>query len=120
MSPVGGVGINYAIQDAVEAANLLARPLREHRLTTRHLRAVQRRRLWPTKVIQALQAFDQRYLIEPALRSTGHYRLPLWLRLMFSLPILRWLPSRLFAFGVRRVRPNPRPPTVHGAPIRVK
>src|SRR5262249_16742316 len=53
MSPVAGVGINYAVQDAVAASNLLAGPLREGRVEERHLAAVQRRREWPTKVIQA-------------------------------------------------------------------
>ncbi len=104
MSPVGGVGINYAIGDAVEAANLLANPLKQRSVTDRHLRAVQRRRQWPTRLVQSLQALDQRYLIEHALHSSGEYRLPRWLRFMFKLPIARNVPSRLFAFGTRRVR----------------
>lgn len=108
MSPVGGVGINYAIQDAVEAANLLSRPLLYKTLTPRDLQAVQRRREWPTRLVQALQAFDQRFLIERALRSTGAYRLPLWLRTLMSLPVVKDLPSRVFAFGVRRVRVDDR------------
>src|SRR5207302_9004996 len=60
MSPVGGVGINLAIQDAVAAANLLAVPLREGRLTTEDLRRVQRRREWPTRITQRFQIFVQR------------------------------------------------------------
>ena len=104
MSPVGGVGINYAIQDAVEAANLLTQPLRDGRLTPRDLQRVQRRREWPTRIVQAVQAFDQTHLIERALRATGTYRLPLGLRILMNLPILKNLPSRVFAFGVRRVR----------------
>lgn len=104
MSPVGGVGINYAIHDAVEAANRLADPLLSRRLTLRDLEAVQKRREWPTRLVQSLQSFDQRYLIEAALRTTGTYRLPLWLRMTMGLPVIRDIPSRMFAFGVRRVR----------------
>lgn len=63
MSPVGGVGINLAIQDAVAAANILALPLREHRLTPDHLRQVQRRCDWPTRMTQRLQVFMQNGII---------------------------------------------------------
>lgn len=104
MSPVGGVGVNYAIQDAAAAAERLAEPLLAGRVSTSDLRAVQRRRDWPTRIVQALQAFDQRRLIEPALAARAPYRLPLWLRLATSIPGLRRLPSYLFAFGVRRPR----------------
>lgn len=103
MSPVGGVGINYAIQDAVEAANLLSGPLLAGTISPHDLRAVERRRQWPTRVVQEMQAFDQRFLIDRALRTTGEYRLPLWLRILLKLPVVRNLPSRLFAFGVRKV-----------------
>ena len=91
MSPVGGVGINVAIQDAVEAANVLATPLASGRLTERHLRRVQQLRRWPVRIVQALQAFDQKYLIQPALKTQGDYRLPLWLRLTLRLPVIRML-----------------------------
>lgn len=104
MSPVGGVGINLAIQDAVVAANVLAKPLVAGRLTERHLRRVQRLRHWPVRIVQALQAFDQKYLIEPALKAEGEYRLPLWLRMMLRLPVVRNVPSYLLAFGGWRVR----------------
>ncbi|MDT5294905.1 MAG: hypothetical protein QOJ76_1785, partial [Acidobacteriota bacterium] len=67
MSPVGGVGINYAIQDAVVAANVLAEPLRAGTMTTRHLREVQRQREWPTRMIQALQTNIQKRVIAAAL-----------------------------------------------------
>jgi 2-polyprenyl-6-methoxyphenol hydroxylase-like FAD-dependent oxidoreductase len=60
MSPVGGVGINYAIQDAVVAANLLARPLLEGRLEEKHLAEVQRQREFPTRFIQGFQAMMQK------------------------------------------------------------
>ena len=67
MSPVGGVGINLALQDAVAAANLLARPLAQGRLSLRHLTKVQRRREWPTRVTQWLQVQVQQRIIAPVL-----------------------------------------------------
>lgn len=72
MSPVGGVGINLAIQDAVAAANILAGPLHEGRLTLDELRAVQRRRMFPTRVTQAVQVFVQRRVIAPMLGRGRH------------------------------------------------
>jgi 2-polyprenyl-6-methoxyphenol hydroxylase-like FAD-dependent oxidoreductase len=104
MSPVGGVGINYAVQDAVEAANLLAGPLRQGRVRTSDLAAVQRRRLWPTQVIQGFQGLVQGQIAAPALQAGRSFRLPWWLRLLLRLPLLRDLPGRLIGFGVRRVR----------------
>ena len=65
MSPIGVVGINLAIQDAVAAANILAMPLREGSLTPEHLNDVQRRREFPTRVIQAIQVFVQNRIIGP-------------------------------------------------------
>ena len=104
MSPVGGVGINYAVQDAVEAANLLAGPLREGHVDVRHLEAVQRRREWPTRAIQAFQGLIQRRIAAPALREGEAFRLPRLMRLLLRVPLLRDLPARMIAFGVRRVR----------------
>lgn len=104
MSPVAGVGINYAVQDAVEAANLLAGPLLERRLRVRHLAAVQRRRDWPTRLIQAFQAAALGGVVAPALRSAGPVTLPLPVRLARRIPGLRDLPARLIAFGVRPAR----------------
>ena len=102
MSPVGGVGINLAIQDAVAAANLLAGPLREGRLTTDHLRRVQRRRQWPTRVTQWLQVVVQRRVITRALRG-GSSRLvvPPAVRLLARCSLLQRLPARLIGVGVR-------------------
>ena len=96
MSPVGGVGINYAIQDAVVAANVLAGPLKEGRVRPADLAAVQRRREWPTRIIQGLQTIVQRQVVAGALDQTRPFRPPFFLRL----PILRDLPARLIAFGV--------------------
>jgi 2-polyprenyl-6-methoxyphenol hydroxylase-like FAD-dependent oxidoreductase len=103
MSPVGGVGINYAIQDAVEAANVLAEPLREGKLEPRHLRAVQRRREWPTRLIQALQTRIQKRVLAVALDPNQTFRVPLALRLLTSLPLLRALPARVVGLGFKRV-----------------
>jgi 2-polyprenyl-6-methoxyphenol hydroxylase-like FAD-dependent oxidoreductase len=103
MSPVGGVGINYAIQDAVEAANLLAGPLRAGWVTVGHLAAVQRVRERPVRVIQWIQGLMQRRIAAPAL-SGKPFRLPLPLRLLLKVPLLRDLPGRMLAFGIRRVR----------------
>jgi 2-polyprenyl-6-methoxyphenol hydroxylase-like FAD-dependent oxidoreductase len=103
MSPVGGVGINYAIQDAVVAANVLVGPLRAGRVSLRDLATVQRRREWPTRIIQAFQNLIQRRLVSGALGATQPFRLPMVLRLMLRLPILRNLPGRLIGLGVWRV-----------------
>jgi 2-polyprenyl-6-methoxyphenol hydroxylase-like FAD-dependent oxidoreductase len=99
MSPVGGVGINYAIQDAVAAANLLTPALKRGEVTPDDLAAVQRRREWPTRVIQRLQALVQRNIIGSALDPNRPFRLPLVLRLMTRLPVLRNIPARLIAYG---------------------
>ena len=107
MSPVGGVGINYAIQDAVVAANVLAEPLRAGQVELRHLREVQRQREWPTRFIQAVQSFVQRQLIANALRSNQPLQIPLIARLLLRVPFLRTLPARLIAFGLKRVHVKP-------------
>src|ERR1700687_5508140 len=106
MSPVGGVGINYAIQDAVIAANVLAKPLKSGTISESDLAEVQRQREFPTKVIQAMQSFMQERLVAGVLRSQQAHKGP-WHPLLFvRIPILRALPSRLIAFGIRRVRLN--------------
>jgi 2-polyprenyl-6-methoxyphenol hydroxylase-like FAD-dependent oxidoreductase len=109
MSPVAGVGINYAIQDAVSAANILDGPLLESQrrlvaLDEKYLAAVQRRRELPTKVIQAAQAQLQKNVLAPALKSKGPFSPPLLLRLLPKIPILRDLPGRLIGYGVRPSR----------------
>lgn len=114
MSPVGGVGINLAIQDAVAAANLLALPLREGRLAARDLQAVQRRREWPAKVTQRVQMAVQESVLSPLLArgdAPQDASLPLPLRLLQRWPRLRRLPARAVGIGVRpeRVRLPPPP-----------
>jgi 2-polyprenyl-6-methoxyphenol hydroxylase-like FAD-dependent oxidoreductase len=102
MSPIGGVGINLAIQDAVAAANLLVEPLRRGRLSTRDLDAVQRRREWPTRVIQLGQTAIQSVVLAPTLRSTELPSIPGPLRALGGLPWVRDLPARAVGLGIRR------------------
>ncbi len=104
MSPVGGVGINYAIQDAVVAANVLTKPLLAGQVRIADLAEVQRRRQWPTRVIQAVQAFIQKNVIANALRSQDVVRIPRFVRWLARIPGLRNIPSRVIGFGVKRVR----------------
>src|SRR5438045_1382234 len=91
MSPIGGVGINLAIQDAVVAANILIKPLQTNQVRERHLAAVQRRRVWPTRVIQTLQSLMQQRLTAPALRSSQTPSLPAPARVLLRLPAVRTL-----------------------------
>jgi 2-polyprenyl-6-methoxyphenol hydroxylase-like FAD-dependent oxidoreductase len=105
MSPVGGVGINYAVQDAVEAANLLAGPLAAGKVEPQHLAAVQSARELPVKVIQFFQKMIQNRILAGVLTSNGAQpSLPLPLRILLKIPFLRSLPARIVAFGIRRVR----------------
>jgi 2-polyprenyl-6-methoxyphenol hydroxylase-like FAD-dependent oxidoreductase len=109
MSPVAGVGINYAIQDAVVAANVLIRPLKASQaqlrdLDVKHLAKVQRRRELPTRMIQRAQALIQQQVLARALRSNEPFAPPLPLRLFLRVPILRDIPARIVAFGFWPVR----------------
>ncbi|HEX2181550.1 MAG TPA: FAD-dependent oxidoreductase [Rubrobacteraceae bacterium] len=109
MSPVGGVGINYAIQDAVVAANVLSGPLKESQarlvdLDVRHLAKVQRRRELPTRLIQRAQALIQQQVLARALRSDEPFAPPLPLRLLLRVPIVRNIPARIVGFGFWPVR----------------
>ena len=101
MSPVGGVGINLAIQDAVAAANVLFKPLRAGQVAVDHLRRIQKRREFPTEVTQALQVAVQRRIIARVLVETGRLRPPLALRLLARLPLLRRIPARIVGVGIR-------------------
>jgi len=104
MSPVGGVGINYALQDAVEAANLLAGPLAAGKVTLEHLVAVQSAREFPVKVIQFVQKMIQNRILTGVMSGGRQLRLPLPLRIITRIPFVRRLPARIIAFGIRRVR----------------
>jgi len=101
MSPVGGVGINLAVQDAVAAANILAEPLRVGTVTRAQLAAVQARRAFPMRVIQRMQVIVQNRLLSPALSSSARPKPPFVLRLIMWLPFLRGLPARIVGVGVR-------------------
>ena len=101
MSPIGGVGINLAVQDAVAAARLLAGPLRDGTLDLAALERVQRRREWPVRVVQRMQLTLQDRLIAPVLASRGDVRMPAFLRLVGRVPLLRRIPAWFIGVGVR-------------------
>jgi 2-polyprenyl-6-methoxyphenol hydroxylase-like FAD-dependent oxidoreductase len=111
MSPVGGVGINLAIQDAVAAANLLAAPLRDGSVTLDDLERVQKRRAWPTRVTQRLQLAIQNRVIRSVLGARAPIKPPLFARLLARSPRLRRIPGRLIGLGVRPE--HVRSPTAH-------
>jgi 2-polyprenyl-6-methoxyphenol hydroxylase-like FAD-dependent oxidoreductase len=100
MSPVGGVGINLAIQDAVAAANALADPLLKGRMEFRHLRGVQRRRETPIRVIQGLQSLAHRRVVAPSVSGGGIPSPPAPVKALLRSRIVRDLPARLIAFGI--------------------
>ncbi|MGB8082770.1 MAG: FAD-dependent oxidoreductase [Pseudolabrys sp.] len=99
MSPIGGVGINLAVQDAVAAANILAQPLRHGTMTIETLESVQRRREFPTRFTQRLQLVLQNNIIGPALEGRRP-EAPFFMK-MLQWPLLRRIPGRLLALGIR-------------------
>jgi 2-polyprenyl-6-methoxyphenol hydroxylase-like FAD-dependent oxidoreductase len=101
MSPIGGVGINLAVQDAVAAANILWRPLAERSLREADLAAVQQRRELPTRLTQAMQVFLQNNVIGRLLGASKSLQAPLVLRLFSKFALLRRIPARLIGMGVR-------------------
>jgi 2-polyprenyl-6-methoxyphenol hydroxylase-like FAD-dependent oxidoreductase len=101
MSPVGGVGINLAIQDAVAAANVLATPLAAGAPSVEDLRRVQRRRELPTRITQWFQLMIQKRVIARVLEDAKPVKPPLLLRLMGYYPVLRRIPARLIGIGIR-------------------
>jgi 2-polyprenyl-6-methoxyphenol hydroxylase-like FAD-dependent oxidoreductase len=112
MSPIGGVGINLAVQDAVAAANILAPPLRRGSVSIETLEQVQRRREFPTRFTQRLQIVLQNNIISPALEGRRP-KAPFFMK-MVQWPLLRRIPGRLLALGIRpeHVRtPEIEPPT---------
>ncbi len=102
MSPIGGVGVNLAVQDAVAAANILAQPLKAGTVTPDDLREVQKRRMFPTRVTQAIQVAAQNTIIGPTLKLREQPKPPFALRLMQTFPFLQRIPARLLGLGVRR------------------
>ena len=101
MSPIGGVGINMAVQDAVAAANILAAPLKAHSVTAQDLHTVEQRRLLPVKFTQWLQITIQKRLVGRLLRAEQTPKPPLIFRLAGAFPILRRIPARLIGIGIR-------------------
>jgi 2-polyprenyl-6-methoxyphenol hydroxylase-like FAD-dependent oxidoreductase len=100
MSPIGGVGINLAVQDAVAAANRLGAPLKAGTVSDDDLRAVEARRTFPVRFTQAIQLAMQNQIIRRALASTQKPKPPLLLKLFDMIPLLRRIPGRLLAVGV--------------------
>ena len=101
MSPVGGVGINLAIQDAVATANLLGPILQRRAPSFAELKTVQARRQFPTKVIQSFQVAAQNVMLAPTLRATATPKPPLLVKLLNAWPWLRQFPARFIGMGVR-------------------
>jgi 2-polyprenyl-6-methoxyphenol hydroxylase-like FAD-dependent oxidoreductase len=116
MSPIGGVGINLAVHDAVAAANLLVGPLRDGTLSTRHLARVQLRRLLPTVLIQRVQRTIQDRFLSPLLAGQVPANGPLALRVLRRFPVLQGVPAFVVGIGVlpEHVR-VPAPPVPEGA-----
>jgi 2-polyprenyl-6-methoxyphenol hydroxylase-like FAD-dependent oxidoreductase len=101
MSPIGGVGINLAVQDAVATANLLAAPLRSGTLSEQDLEKVQQRREFPTRFTQRLQVLIQNRIIGKVLAGSDQLAPPWPLRLFNAFPVLRRIPARMIGVGVR-------------------
>jgi 2-polyprenyl-6-methoxyphenol hydroxylase-like FAD-dependent oxidoreductase len=101
MSPIGGVGINLAIQDAVAAANILAVPLKDGRVTEALLASVQARRTMPMRVIQWLQLQIQNRVLSPVLGTAERPKPPFAAKFFNWFPVLRRIPARLIGLGVR-------------------
>jgi 2-polyprenyl-6-methoxyphenol hydroxylase-like FAD-dependent oxidoreductase len=111
MSPIGGVGVNLAIQDAVAAANILAEPLRNGTLTDRHLAAVEARRSFPTKATQKLQLMMQRDRSRREADNEQRKGPPAVMRHIARWPVLAHLAGRLIGLGFRSEHVRKRPPT---------
>jgi 2-polyprenyl-6-methoxyphenol hydroxylase-like FAD-dependent oxidoreductase len=104
MSPVAGVGINYAIQDAVVTANVLSDKLKKGQVRMSDLAEVQRKREWPTRIIQGFQNMIQQTVLTNVLKSDEPLTIPPIVLFILRLPIVGSLPARLIAFGPSRVR----------------
>jgi 2-polyprenyl-6-methoxyphenol hydroxylase-like FAD-dependent oxidoreductase len=107
MSPVGGNGINYAVQDAAAAANILSGPLEAGRLSLRDLAAVQRRREWPTRITQAIVTQIQDRVLGPALSRGTTVPLPPGAVTLMRLPLLQRIPLLWIGYGIWPVHLRP-------------
>lgn len=101
MSPVGGVGINLAIQDAVAAANILIPAFKSGTPTLVDLTKIQKRREFPTRMTQRIQVFLHRRVLSPVLKNNGHMRLPWFMKLLGSMPPLQGIPAYIIGIGFR-------------------
>jgi len=101
MSPIGGVGVNLAVQDAVAAANCLAEPLKAGTASDDDLRAIEARRTFPVRFTQQFQLMMQNQLISRALAGHERPTPPLLMRLLDKVPLLQRIPARFLALGVR-------------------
>ena len=101
MSPIGGVGVNLAVQDAVAAANRLATPLKARSVSDDDLRAIEKRRTFPVRATQRLQLAMQDQIIAPALASAAKPKPPLLFKAFNAFPLLRRIPARLLGLGFR-------------------
>lgn len=101
MSPVGGVGINLAIQDAIAAGNILIPAFRKGTPEISDLAKIQNRREYPTKMIQGAQVFMHRRVLAPILSRNGHMRLPWFMKLLKQFPALQWAPAYAIGIGFR-------------------
>jgi 2-polyprenyl-6-methoxyphenol hydroxylase-like FAD-dependent oxidoreductase len=112
MSPIGGVGINLAVQDAVAAANILVGPLAIGQIGLDTLRRVQKRREWPTRITQRMQLLIQNNVIVPTLNAGQMTRPPILIRMLARWPLLQRLSARLIGMGIRpeHVAPEIRAP----------
>jgi 2-polyprenyl-6-methoxyphenol hydroxylase-like FAD-dependent oxidoreductase len=119
MSPAGGVGINLAIQDAVASANLLADKLRYGPVSLDDLRKVQRRRAWPTALIQRMQAFIHQRVVTGR-QTPGRSSLPVLPRLLKNFPILRRVPARFIGIGPRPEHVRDRAGLIDGQLARIQ
>jgi 2-polyprenyl-6-methoxyphenol hydroxylase-like FAD-dependent oxidoreductase len=101
MSPIGGVGVNLAVQDAVAAANILCEPLLAGAVSEADLARVQKRREFPTRMIQGGQLFIQKRVITGVLANQGEIKPPFVVKLFMRFPALRRVPARILGVGVR-------------------
>ena len=106
MSPIGGVGINYAIQDAVVTANVLGNDLLQGKAPLSDLATVQRQREWPTRIIQGFQNLVQKQVLSRVLKSDKPITISPFLLFLLRVPFVRDLPARFIAFGPRPVHVN--------------
>lgn len=101
MSPIGGVGINLAIQDSVAAANILIPAFKKGKPDMDDLEKIQKRRMFPTRVLQRFQVFMQDRVLIPYLKSNRIVKAPFLLKLFNKFPVLRRLPARFIGIGIR-------------------